>query len=79
LQDLKTLHMRWNRLIRLPSELGNRAKLQHVELEGNPLIFPPPEIVNQGTHAKAHHPQRPRQPTNRNTRPMTHERPTQRH
>jgi len=51
LKDLERLNLVWNRLTRLPVELAQCTKLSHLALEGNDLIFPPPEIVRQGTRA----------------------------
>jgi internalin A len=51
LRKLQYLHLTWNKLTRLPAELGNCTSLVRLELEGNNLVFPPQEIVEQGTQA----------------------------
>jgi internalin A len=48
LQQLKRLYLENNRLTALPPSLGELT-LATLDLEGNPLTSPPPEIVAQGT------------------------------
>jgi Leucine-rich repeat (LRR) protein len=40
-----------NQLTVLPNELANLTNLIEFKLNSNPLISPPPEIVQQGTQA----------------------------
>lgn len=62
LVKLWRLHVQNNRLVELPPEIGLLKGLKKLPLEavkqgerlllgGNPLVFPPPEIVQQGTEA----------------------------
>jgi internalin A len=58
LANLQWLSLSYNQLHHLPTEIGKLDKLVcstggycHLGLEGNPLISPPPEVVEQGTAA----------------------------
>ncbi|KAK0159119.1 hypothetical protein PV328_010043 [Microctonus aethiopoides] len=46
--SLETILLQENRIERLPLELGVVPNLEAVQLQGNPLIYPPPDILAQG-------------------------------
>jgi len=49
LANLKVLSLDNNQIKQLPETITNLSNLKVVSLHNNPLIFPPPEIVTQGT------------------------------
>ncbi|GLZ33586.1 hypothetical protein Lesp02_57740 [Lentzea sp. NBRC 105346] len=51
LRSLQSLNLVWNNLTRLPVELSECENLTVLRLEGNPLLFPSPSIMEQGTKA----------------------------
>jgi internalin A len=48
---LKRLDVGLNRLTALPKRIGQLTALTTLELRGNPLETPPPDVVAQGTQA----------------------------
>jgi len=48
LSNLQRLYLDYNQLTTLPLQLGD-LPITDLQLENNPLVFPPPEIVRQGT------------------------------
>ncbi|MBA0751916.1 hypothetical protein Gogos_000804 [Gossypium gossypioides] len=51
LTDLTELYLSNNQICALPDTFGRLEKLMILKLEQNPLVVPPPEIVNQGVEA----------------------------
>lgn len=51
LLSLVELDVSYNRVKSLPDSIGCLKKLQKLSVEGNPLVSPPPEVVEQGLHA----------------------------
>jgi Leucine-rich repeat (LRR) protein len=58
LTNLRVLRLTGNQIRHLPTQMGNLNRLNcseavncHLNLEYNPLISPPPEVVEQGTTA----------------------------
>jgi len=49
--NLTHLDLNYNKLSRLPSEIFKIQNIEYIDLDENPLEFPPPEIVNQGVYA----------------------------
>ncbi|KAF5281619.1 hypothetical protein FQR65_LT02939 [Abscondita terminalis] len=47
-QCLETILLQNNRIEYLPTELGVVPKLKVLQISGNPIIYPPKEILNQG-------------------------------
>nr|XP_039263264.1 leucine-rich repeat-containing protein 27-like isoform X1 [Styela clava] len=47
-RNLKNVLLERNQITHLPLELGNVQTITGLSLRGNPLILPPPEIVEQG-------------------------------
>ncbi|KAK2449410.1 plant intracellular Ras-group-related LRR protein [Trifolium repens] len=50
LLSLVELDVSYNNIKNLPDSIGCLQKLQKLSVEGNPLISPPPEVVEQGLH-----------------------------
>lgn len=51
LLSLVELDVSYNNITTLPDSLGCLRKLQKLSVEGNPLVSPPVEVVEQGWHA----------------------------
>ncbi|KAB1994809.1 hypothetical protein ERO13_D13G106866v2 [Gossypium hirsutum] len=51
LTDLTELYLNNNEICALPDTFGRLEKLMILKLEQNPLVVPPPDIVNQGVEA----------------------------
>eukprot|EP01018_Ginkgo_biloba_P000410 Gb_23555 [translate_table: standard] len=51
LVNLTDIDLSYNQIRVLPDTFGNLKNLQRVELEGNPLLMPPPEVVDDGIEA----------------------------
>ncbi|XP_030544975.2 plant intracellular Ras-group-related LRR protein 6-like [Rhodamnia argentea] len=51
LLSLVELDISYNRITALPDSMGCLRKLQKLCVEGNPLILPPAEVMEQGLHA----------------------------
>ena len=51
LKNLVSLNLSFNELTSIPKELGQLTKLERLDLEGIPLVWPPPDVVEQGTKA----------------------------
>ncbi|OAY46664.1 hypothetical protein MANES_06G017500v8 [Manihot esculenta] len=49
--SLVELDLSYNRITSLPDSMGCLRKLQKLSVEGNPLVSPPMEVVEQGLHA----------------------------
>ncbi|KAF8008927.1 hypothetical protein BT93_J0044 [Corymbia citriodora subsp. variegata] len=51
LLSLVELDISYNRIAALPDSMGCLRKLQKLCVEGNPLVLPPAEVMEQGLHA----------------------------
>ncbi|XP_057845643.2 plant intracellular Ras-group-related LRR protein 7 isoform X2 [Cryptomeria japonica] len=51
LVSLIELDVSYNQIKALPYSVGCLEELEQLNLEGNPLVMPPPETVNEGVHA----------------------------
>uniref|UniRef100_A0A803MD87 Uncharacterized protein n=1 Tax=Chenopodium quinoa TaxID=63459 RepID=A0A803MD87_CHEQI len=51
LMSLVELDVSYNKISELPTSLGCLRKLQKLHVEGNPLVSPPLEVMEQGLHA----------------------------
>ncbi|CAL5199267.1 unnamed protein product [Lathyrus oleraceus] len=51
LLSLVELDISYNKIKSLPDSIGCLSKLQKLSVEGNPLVSPPPEVVELGLHA----------------------------
>lgn len=51
LTNLTTLSLGGNQLTALPDWLADLTALEHLSVQGNPLVSPPPEIVAGGTES----------------------------
>ncbi|KAF2317234.1 hypothetical protein GH714_018807 [Hevea brasiliensis] len=49
--SLVELDLSYNRITSLPDSMGCLRKLQKLSVDGNPLVSPPMEVVEQGLHA----------------------------
>ncbi|XP_057778863.1 plant intracellular Ras-group-related LRR protein 6 [Salvia miltiorrhiza] len=50
LMSLVELDVSYNKITALPDSIGCLKKLQKLSVEGNPLVSPPPEVMEQGLH-----------------------------
>ena len=46
--SLVELDISYNKLTSLPTSLGLLRKLERLSVQGNPLVFPPMEMIDQG-------------------------------
>jgi Leucine-rich repeat (LRR) protein len=51
IKTVQSLNLKNNQLSTLPGLLTNITKLKELDLQGNPLISPPPDVVIEGTEA----------------------------
>lgn len=51
LLSLVELDISYNKIKSLPDSIGGLSKLQKLSVEGNPLVSPPPEVMELGLHA----------------------------
>ncbi|XP_028751408.1 plant intracellular Ras-group-related LRR protein 6 isoform X1 [Neltuma alba] len=51
LLNLVELDVSYNKIKALPDSIGCLKKLMKISVEGNPLVSPPPEVVEQGEYA----------------------------
>lgn len=51
LTSLIELNISYNQITALPNSIGRLEKLQHLKVEGNPLVIPPPKVVDHSVDA----------------------------
>ncbi|XAR63718.1 hypothetical protein NMG60_11023756 [Bertholletia excelsa] len=51
LLSLVELDVSYNKITALPESIGCLRRLQKLSVEGNPMVSPPPEVVDRGVHA----------------------------
>eukprot|EP00253_Pinus_taeda_P008771 PITA_08771 len=51
LTSLIELNANYNQISALPASIGRLEKLQFLKVEGNPLVVPPPQVVDRGLDA----------------------------
>lgn len=51
LTSLIELNISYNQITALPESIGRLEKLQFLKVEGNPLVVPPPEVIDQSVDA----------------------------